>query len=374
MTLKRLRTLVLVAFTSAMLAQPVMGEPVLSGDLEIDTDYEASVKEDGTTDDDGDPDDEEITKFNQGGRGKISVKGRKSKGTLFGTGEASIEAGIGGSLSIADVYVTFGSTASKFNVLIGRYEAAGLYSKGADVLFVGAPDGPGVYEVNFARGRGPGAVGLQFKGIENVSLELNIIWGNDDDGNKFGFRPYLDFNVGPFTGKAAFEQLNITAQDNDSDATTTKSGGGVLGQISFGSATLGVNVTSSSVTGEDADGNDIDTVLTTTVGGFVTVGLGSGREFGVGLHQTSETTEHEDTTNDDGATVEQDDSEKDHTQWFASYTEPLPLDGAAVKFAVSGASANVEDGEKTVGGADQGDPDEVTHTAIGYRVRINYSF
>jgi hypothetical protein len=54
--------------------------------------------------------------------------------------------------------------------------------------------------------------------------------------------------------------------------------------------------------------------------------------------------------------------EKDHNQYYAIYAHPLPIDGAAIKFAVS--HANASDDDPTVADSD----------VLGFKMRLYYAF
>jgi hypothetical protein len=55
--------------------------------------------------------------------------------------------------------------------------------------------------------------------------------------------------------------------------------------------------------------------------------------------------------------------EKAHNQYYAAYAHPLPIDGAAIKFAVSQANAT----EETAAG-------DVDSDALAFKVRLYYAF
>jgi hypothetical protein len=323
---KGLLCLVVVAL---MVVPSAFAEPQFSANVESNTDFTSSGN--GT----------DTTTFAQGGRVCLTVESKKESDSGFfvaGKGQAMID--FGGSTNVDDSWVQVGT--SGFSLKVGRFEGEGVFSKGQDIFIVGTANGPGRYEMNGIRGRSPNQLALDFSAGENMSIQIGAIYGNGDyigiDGvNIIGARPVVKFSSDTFTIKAGAEFAKAIAQDNDAEEEATLLGFGVDASATMGSITAGACAARSSEEGKDADGNDTEEATTLSAWGYLTMSMESGSSFGIGAGMTD---------------IDADDN---HIQGFVSYVQPLPVDGAYIKFGGSYAKFGDE-------------------SAFGGRVRFNYDF
>jgi hypothetical protein len=391
MKLNAISKLMLTAFATVALAIPAMaGEVKMSGNVEINIDNIQKV-----TDPEANEDNTEESVYSTGGRAELVAEGSTKAGDLVASGKGCMELKVDGTVGICDVWVKVGT--SNFDVQVGRFEKIGVYGKGLDIMAEGAPTGPGIYEANYARGRGPGDLALHFTG-ENFTLELGATYGNesfdfgdnvvikaeesqgllDEDltienegitSDYIGFRPAADIKFGPIGVVAAFETLNIRPTNNDLDQTTTKSGGGLKITYSVDMFDAGLNFTSGKITGEvinvDAEKSIekaeviTDTVdkadeTNQTIGGYVTFKF-DGKEAGLGYHVTNQEID---------ADGDENDQENVGSLFLIGYSHPLPVEGAAIKLGFSSANGKVEQDGKDVN----------TSSTNAARVRFWYEF
>jgi hypothetical protein len=276
-----------------------------------------------------------------------------------------------GDASVDDAWGKIGT--SKFDVQLGRFEAWDMFPKSNDMLIVDAPGGPGRYEANYARGRIDSAgqfavhvlpndafgleVGLVY-GQDSEDLDFTTESGADDPGavgvNVVGVRPVISSKFGPVEFGVGADMVNITKQDGDGEGDISKVGFGAKVKATFNIVTIGINYASGTVsktfydvyTSETEDQPD---ETTNSLGSYVDLALGDGVLTLAGFMTNWES--------DDSAEYDQ-----DHMQYFIAYAHPLPFEGAAIKFAVSQASAS--DDDPSVGDSD----------ALAFKVRLQYDF
>lgn len=340
---------------------PVQAEVGLSGDLEIDTAYVS------TTDDSTDPSTDE-TEYDLSGRIKVVPYARTESGDLFMEAKAELLAKTdntdGNGVQVDDAYGKIGT--SLFDIQIGRYEGWDLFNKSNDMLIVDAPNGVSRYETNYARGRmdGAGQLALHVSPSDVFGLEMGFVYGQestdlgytntdgdavDTDTNVIGIRPVILTTFGPVEFSAGADMLNITPQDDSLDADITKFGFGARVKATFGIATLGINYGSGTEGGSDTAGDDLSDATTNSMGGYCDLAIGEGTLTLAAIFTTWE--------QDDN------DYDKNHTQYYVSYAHPLPIEGATIKFAGSFANATQE----SAGG-------DIDSSASGFKVRLNYNF
>lgn len=336
-----------VLIAMALLATLLIGYPVhaevsLTGDLEIDTSYTST-----STDPDTD-----TSAYDLSGRIRVIPAGRKEVGNLFIEGKADILAKTdntdGNGVQVDDAYGKIGT--SSFDIQIGRFEAWKLQDESNDMLIVEAPTGTLRYEANYARGRmdGAGQLALHAFAGDTFGFEGAFVYGQDSGDNLFGVRPVADIKFGNFEFLVGADYLNITPQDDSEESETTKLGYGVRFNATFGIATLGINYATGTVEETDTLGVDQPDETTNSYGGYVDLAIGDAV-----LTLAAFVTNWE----QDGNAYE-----KEHTQYYISYAQPLPIEGTTIKFAVSQASASNDD--PTVEDSD----------ALGFKVRLNYTF
>lgn len=319
------------------LCSPVYAEIDISGDLEIDTSY-TTTSTDPSTD---------TTEYDLGGRIKIAPVARKEVGKLFFEAKAEILAKTisdGDGVQVDDVYGKIGT--SSFDVQIGRYEAWNLYDESNDMLIVGAPNGVDRYKAAAARGRidSAGQLAIHAFAGDAFSFEGGIVYGKDGADNVFGLRPVILTKFDNFEFAAGVDYLNTAPQDDSATNETTTLGYGARIKAVLGIATLGINYASGTL---EETGQPDET--TNSLGGYCDLALGNGV-----------------LTLGGSMTIWEEDNiafEKEHTQYYIAYAHPLPIDGAAIKFAVSQANAT----EETATG-------DVDSDALGFKVRLYYAF
>jgi hypothetical protein len=273
---------------------------------------------------------------------------RKEAGNLFMEAKAEVLAKTDGSTAIDDAWGKIGT--SVFDVQIGRYEGWSLFDKSNDMLIAEAPNGAGRYEANYARGRmdSAGQLAVHVTPSDAFGFEAGFVYGNDGADNVVGFRPVINSKFGPVEVAVGADMLNTTPKEDDAENDTTKLGFGAKVKAAFSIVTLGINYASGTEGGTDTDGEDLDDVTTNSLGGYCDLALGKGVLSLAAFSTTQE--------------VDESDATDEHLQYFVAYAHPLPIDGATIKFAVSGANATNESA---------GDVDS---DALAFKVRINYSF
>jgi hypothetical protein len=329
-------------FAMSLFFSPVQADINLGGDLEIDTSY-ASTSEDTTT-----ATTQDIIEYDLSGRIKIVPSVKTEAGNLFMEAVAEILAKTDGTAEIDDAWGKIGT--SIFDVQIGRYEAWTLFDESNDMLIVDAPNGAGRYKADNARGRmdSAGQVALHVLPSDALGLEMGFVYGNDGDDNVIGFRPVVNSTFGPVEVAVGVDMLNTTPKDDSvQNSDTSKLGVGARVKAVFGMATLGINYASGT---EENDATPNADKTTNSMGGYCDLTLGNDAVLTLGAILTH---------------YEEDNSsyENEHSQYYIAYAHPLPIDGAAVQFALSQAAATQE--------AAGGDLDS---DALGFKIRLNYSF
>ncbi len=332
-----------------LLCTTVQADVSLSGDLEIDTSYT-------TQSTDSDPNLDE-TIYDSGGRIKVIPAARTEAGNLYMEAIAQILVKTDGTAATDDAYGKIGT--SKFDFQIGRWEAWNLYDESNDMLIVDAPTGAARYKAANARGRidRAGQLALHVLPNDAFGLEVGFVYGQDSqdlgygadtDVNVLGVRPVILTKFGPVEFSAGADMMNITPQDDSLEADISKLGFGARVKATFGIATLGINFASGTEGGTDTAGDDLDDQTTNSVGGYCDLALGKGVLTLGGSFTSLE--------------KDSDDYTQEHNQYYVAYAHPLPVDGAAIKFAVSQASASNDD--PTIEDSD----------ALAFKVRLYYAF
>lgn len=346
-SLKIVGAMVASVFALAIFFSPVQADFSVVGDLEIDTTYSAKST---------DPDADE-TEYDLNGRIKVQPTARKEAGNMYMEAIAQILAKVDGSAGIDDAWGKIGT--SKFDIQIGRYEGWNLYDESNDMLIVDAPTGAARYKANYARGRMDGAGQLALHVLPNdaFGLEVGLVYGQDSDDlgagdvdvNQVGIRPVILTKFGPVEFSAGADMLTITPQDDNAEGEISKVGFGARVKAAFSIVTLGIDYANGTEGGTDATtGNDLDDQTTSSIGGYCDLALGKGVLTMGGSFTTLE--------------KDSDDYTQEHNQYYVAYAHPLPIDGAAIKFAVSQASASNDD------------PAIEDSDALGFKVRLYYAF
>ncbi len=345
--LKSVGVMVASAFVLAIFFSPVQADFSVVGDLEIDTTYTAN-----STDPDADD-----TVYDLNGRIKVQPTARKEAGNLYMEAIAQILAKVDGSAGIDDCWGKIGT--SKFDVQIGRYEAWNLYDESNDMLIVDAPTGAARYKANYARGRmdGAGQLALHVLPSDAFGFEVGLVYGQDSadlgggdtDVNLVGFRPVILAKFGLVEFSAGADMLTTTPQDDNAEGEIAQVGFGARVKAVFSIVTLGINYANGTKGGTDAaTGDDLVDETTSSMGGYCDLALGKGVLTMGGSFTTFE--------------YDGDDYTQEHNQYYVAYAHPLPIDGAAIKFAVSQAAASNDD--PTIEDSD----------ALAFKVRLNYNF
>ncbi len=377
-SLRMIRIVTAGIFVIALFCSPVQAEISFSGDLEIDTSYTANSTDPST----------DTTQYDSSGRIKVVPAARTEVGDLYMEAVAQILAKTdnsdGNGVQIDDAYGKIGTSA--FDIQIGRFEAWNLFDESNDMLIIDAPTGPARYKANYARGRmdSAGQVALHFFSGDAFGFEAAFVYGKDDvalgyqeyinymdaggnpvwagssvdtGSNIIGFRPVVNAKFGNFEFSGGVDMLQTTPQDDGLDAEIKKMGYGARIKAVLGIATLGINYASGTVETTvpqyDATGNltghaDQPDETTDSYGGYCDLALGDGVLTLAAIYTNWE--------------ADNNPYEKDHSQYYAAYAHPLPIDGATIKFAVSSASAS--DDNPAVGDSD----------ALAFKIRLNYNF
>lgn len=257
--LKRTNTLLI----GAMLASPFgvlqaqTPQPGInfSGNVEIDNDAVSTDQLD--------------TVYDQGGRVKLQIDGRRDMGDWFASAKGEVLAKVDGTTVTEDSWLMIGKT-GVWNVRIGHYENTHLFPEGRDTLILHAVDGgsgnaPVPYEMDSVRGRFSGGLRLRIQSVENWDLELGSQYGSSGDKESAfsGIRPVVVYNPGNFELR-----LGLEARD---DGVDDLSGAGVSFGSSIGDIGYIINLTTL-----DDDANELES---TTVGINFTIG-----EFVIGAY------------------------------------------------------------------------------------------
>lgn len=356
---------VALIMTLIFFGSPVQAEITIAGDLETNTHY-VTTSTDPSTD---------TTEYDLSGRVNIVPSVRNEAGNLYMESTANILCNLDGTVSIDDAWGKIGT--SVFDVQIGRFEGWSLFDKGVDIIIVDAPGGASRYETNAARGRmgTPGQLALHVLPNDIFGFEAGFVYGNDsysdtytvtetdpDTGedvevetdtdvsvNVVGVRPVISVTAGPVVFSAGVDYLMATPKDDDGNYEKTQVGYGAKVKATFGIATLGLNYASGTEDGKHSNDTDFVEQTTNSFGGYCDLGLGKGTLSLAAFYTTLE--------------QEHSSYDKNHTQYFVSYSHPLPVEGAVIRFGVSGANATKESAS--------GDIDS---DALGFKVRLNYAF
>jgi hypothetical protein len=287
-----------------------------------------------------------------------------------------------GSTGVDDAWVKFGAIDS-WDVLVGRYEAWGAFSKGEDVYIASAPAQPARYQGDYWRGRFGGDAGniaLHFGG-----LELGFILGgaagdspvivtetDPDTGNvvtrvvvlpfgldAYAFRPVYKFSGGSFSMAIAGEYGAFMPQDNkivtddyvgDNNFQENRYGGAIDLQGMFGASTIGISGAYGMITGKTIDDRDLDDTTQTSVFGWWKMAVGEANTVGLGLGWA-------------GVDVENVGNDT-KIEGYVVFIQQLPVEGLKIKYAASYAGATLD----PEGG------DSFDNSGFGARVRLNYDF
>jgi hypothetical protein len=343
--MKALRILLAVAVAVMMMAPAAFAEFSIGGNVEINTDFSTSSEEKAAAD----GSDVEMTSFSQGGRVEAAITGKTEMDSgMYAAGKGVFSIGDDGGFGSGDMYFELGSAG--WYMRAGRPEAEGLFGKGADIYIVGAPGAPGRYEANYSRGRDNIGAIMAFMPSDALKVEVDVMYGSSGGNNIMGARPLVVFGSGGLTVKAGVDYYMETPQDNDAKGETTKLGFGGNAEFGMGAITLGASAAMGTVGGKDATDADLDDEQTLSVFGYAKMGVGAGT-MGVGGGMTT-------------LSYDKAKDEKDMIEFYVSFDTPLPVDGAAIKFGASYATATM----KPDGG------DETSNNAFGGRVRLWYDF
>ncbi len=349
----RLRTLFAVA-CAAFMAMPAYAELKTFANVETNTDVKTTSVDSGSSTTDK-------TAFENGGRVEFGFNGRaENEAGYFAAGKGCAEIKIGGGLTECDVWFSLGTPSVALKV--GHWEAENLFSKGQDIYLIEVPGAVKRYQANAARGRGPNGAGVVLNLGKALKLDTKISYDSGKignvDANKMGVRPVVIYNASGIKVKAGAEYLMATPQNGDDLGEETTLGFGLDTSATFGNITVGAAGAMKTEGGKkvietkDAEGNvistkevDKDDVATTSAAGYLTFNNIAGKDSaGLGAGYTTE-----------------DVHDSSHMYVFGSYAHNLPVEGAAVKFGVSYATA------ADMGGSNDG-------SAFGARVRFNYAF
>lgn len=306
--------------------------------VEINTDFESKTTENGAAD----GADLDETFYLQGGRVCFRGEGKKEMESglyAYVKGEAMLNDDA--SVGVDDARFELGSATWYFKA--GRFEGESFFSKGNDVYIIGAPGAPSRYEAKAARGRGDIAFALGLLPSSNLLIEVDVLY---DAANSIGARPLVKFSSDTFTVRGGADFVRTTPTDKDADAENTTIGFGADASFKVAGLELGVSGAMKTDSGKDALGADLDDAKTLSTFGWAKVPVGTGN-FGVGGGFTK-------------LTYDKSDDESSMIEAYAVYDYPLPVDGAAAKFAVSYAKASIKP-------AAGGDTD---NTAFGARLRL----
>lgn len=273
--------------------------------------------------------------FGHGGRIKLKATGEIKGEDYFIKGVAQpLVPFKGNTLGYDDVYLQMGR--DKWDVQIGRFEAANLFPLGKDTIVSHAGGGEAkVYEANKVRGRKDDVlhVALHSNPSEQLKLELGLMHGKADSDTFTGVRPAVSYKIGNTTLRAGFESVT----DKATDGTEIKQAGVGIG-AGFKLGETSVNASVASLSEEVTGKADVD---------VTSLGLNMQRgPFGAGLVNS---------TTDNGSATKP----KVNTA-YATYTVPVfGSKDASVTFAANASRA-----------------DNVTkdESLNAVRVRFNYAF
>jgi hypothetical protein len=254
--------------------------------------------------------------------------------------------------------------AASWYLKAGRFEAESLFGKGNDVYIFDVTNigGPGRYQTNAARGRADIGFALGFKPGENLLVEIGMLYDNASyancwdlagvsqscDTNKIGVRPLVKFSGGSFTVKAGGEYILATPSNEDYEAEQTTTGFGADASFTVSGFELGAAGAFRTVGGKDLTGADVDDEKTLSTFGWAKVPVGGG-SLGVGAGFTK-------------LSYKDSNDEESMMEGYVVYDTPLPVDGAAAKFAVSYGKVKLE----PAGGSD------IENSGFGARLRLWY--
>lgn len=323
------------------------------------------------------------SKHEFGGRGWLSFSSRKDLGSYYALGRTAVTLDTAGNAAADEAIAQFGT--KSWNLTLGSFGGQGAFNGGPDIILVDAPNGPGSYAGDAAVGRGF-AFNFMASGL-TAQLYLapkmdTIATGSDSESMHkwIGIRPAIKYSAGPVSVAFAFETVSKEAvSKTEVDGTETVPGDNAYSMdmtgyainvgANVGPVTAGVSIASKedeeknylSVTDATTDPvttarMDMTTKVTTTAV-FASMDLG-GSNLAVGARMTSQEVESGASTGSTKTIVE-----SSHNQYYVSYDLPLPVEGSAIKFGFSTATA------------EQGKDDaKVEGSATGFRIRYFYSF
>jgi hypothetical protein len=330
----------------------------IKGNLEINTDYDTTTDSSGTSDVDE-------TKYDMGGRIKVTPHGKTVTGNFFFEAQADIMANVDSTVSLDDVWGKIGT--GTFDIQIGRFEGISLFDKPEDTKVIDAPGAPARYEANAVRGRldKPGQIAIHIIPSDAINIEVGTAYGTlvtedvdetptDDtdenvtyNENLIGIRPVVAFTFGPMEAAIGMDYQSTSAQDSDAEYDSNLLGFGGKIKATFGPATFGIQYTSKTEGRTNSTGTELDDTTTNSLGGVASMTLGPGTLGGGVFYTTSE--------------VDGSNNTQTHTQYYVSYGHPLLVDNVTIKYALGGATADDDD-------------DTLDSSALGFRVRLVYDF
>ena len=135
-----------------------------------------------------------------------------------------------------DVYLKVGQEA--WNLQIGRFLAWEVFTRGLGMDYytadeAGAQNGPSMYRVDLAQGRGdePGQAAAHWYPAPGLGVELATVFGAEGSQNQLGARPTVVYSFGPVDLVAGGEILRQQPQYANDKVEVTSYGGGGRAQL-----------------------------------------------------------------------------------------------------------------------------------------------
>ncbi|HYG66364.1 MAG TPA: hypothetical protein VD838_01845 [Anaeromyxobacteraceae bacterium] len=282
-----------------------------------------------------------------------------------------------------DAYLQVGS--KLWDLQLGRFLASEVYYRGQGIELytaeeAGALGGPSMYLLDLTRGHKneAGQAAFHLRPASFLSFEVGSVYGRENNQNKRGVRPVVDFSLAGLKLIGGYEYFAERPLDDSNKVEATSKGYGGRMQYSFarqGSAwlrapawvsyseeagkgwtgpvaTFGVDFAAVTVDATDINGL-VDAEKTfdkTTVGAFADLDFWK-NSLGAAYHQTTQ-------ENEQGEEIVQ-------HQLSVSYLYRLPIPGLSVKAVYGFARAELED-------VDTGA--EWENDLQSFRVRLRYDF
>lgn len=216
--------------TAILTTAGVHADAMVSGDIELDTDFVSNR-------DGGDQDD-----FDQGGRVKVAFAGTKEgPGGGYASAVGQLLVNKDGTTGVDDAYIRIGK--NQWGLQFGRFEALEIFSKGTDTIH-NVIGNTNFYEGGAARGRtsDTGQIMFDYAPSDTMRFELGTIWGETDGGDDdedaiAGIRPGFVIDVtGDLRVTAGYEMLT--------NGETETTGGGLYVRYATDAFALKMNVAS----------------------------------------------------------------------------------------------------------------------------------